>query len=157
MVASRVVYTDDYSLEPPPSMCCSHSKPQPPREWTLQDPKVGLTQILWSPCFVLDLVYIKPCVCPPRVESVSLSPVELLHSTPMPVLWGTFLPISDPQAGEPDVGFSTLTLAEEPLRYSYFPVGHLPGRYGIICIMIVPHLPSHGFFFWGEALSLFCW
>ena len=51
----------------------------------------------------------RPCVCPPRVEFVSLSPV----------LCGLLLPMPDSQA---DVGLRTLTCVGEPVQNNYSPV-----------------------------------
>ena len=92
----------------------SHSQPPPPQE-TLQDPQVGLAQ---DPMELL-LCAGKTCVHPPRVESVSPSPVELLQSRSAglqsQMLWGFLLPMPDPQAWETDVGLRTLTPVGEPL------------------------------------------
>ena len=99
-----------------------HSEPQP-TPTSPGDPTVpagrsgpgsyGVTALPQVP------VHVKPCVRPPRGPSVSLSPEELLHSSPAglesQVLWGLHLLMPDPQAGEPDVGLQTLTHMGEPL------------------------------------------
>ena len=123
-------------LGPLPPMSCRHSEPQlppafpgdPPRPSGMSDP-----DFYGVPALPLDPVHMKPCVCPPRVESLFL-----------PVLWsicaqallafnakcsrGVLLPIPGPQAGEPDMGLRSLTPVGEPLQYSCFPVCGLPTR-----------------------------
>ena len=59
-----------------------------------------------------------------RVGSVSLSPVELLYSSPAvlqnQMLWRLLLPIPDPQTGESDVELRTLTPLGDPLQSFFF-------------------------------------
>ena len=54
------------------------------------------------------LLCIRFCLCPPRVESVSPSPVEVLQSNPVGLQsllpWGFPVPLPEPRAGKPDVG-----------------------------------------------------
>lgn len=61
--------------------------------------------------------------------SVFLSPVQLLHSSPIglqsQMFWGLFLPMPEPQAGGQTWG-SELRPVVEPLQYNYFPVHGLP-------------------------------
>ena len=65
-----------------------------------------------------------------NIVSVSSSPVELLCSNPAnlqcQILLMFLLQMPDPQAGETDMGFGTLTPVGEPLFYSYFSVYGLP-------------------------------
>ena len=76
--------------------------------------------------FLWVLVHARFCLCHPRLESVSPSPVEVLKSNPagLPgqIPWGFPVPLSDPQAGEPDVGFRTFTTVGELLFYYCSPV-----------------------------------
>ena len=45
------------------------------------------------------------------------------------ILWGLLLPLPDPQAGEPDMGFRTFTAVGEPLWYNHFLVCGVPTRH----------------------------
>lgn len=86
----------------------------------------------------------RPCVSSRSGAAVSPSPVAVLHSSPTglqsQVLWGLFLLMPDPQAGEPDVGLSP---TGELLQYNCSPVcgSHLGGM-GFDYIVSVPFLPS---------------
>ena len=55
------------------------------------------------------------CVCPPRVESVSPSPVKILQSNPTSLqslfLWEFLLLLPDSQVGKRDMGHRTFTPA----------------------------------------------
>ena len=69
--------------------------------------------------------------------SVSPSPVEVLWSNPTglqgQIPWGFSVPLSDPQAGKPDVEFRTFTTMGELawiITILQF-VGHPSGGYGI--------------------------
>ena len=78
----------------------SYSCPLSPEE-TLHDQQVGLAQApLKSLLLLWVLVYIRPCVHPLRVDSVSPSSVELLQSSPnglqSQILWGLLLLMPDP-------------------------------------------------------------
>ena len=73
---------------------------------------------------------------PPRVEYVSPSLVELLHSSTIgfqsQVLWGLLLPMSDPQAGEPDMKLKLSVLWENLCDIIIFQfMSCAPGTYGI--------------------------
>ena len=60
------------------------------------------------------LVHAKFCLYSPRLESVSLSPLEGLQSNPAgpqgQIPWGFPVPLSDPQARNLDVEFRTFTI-----------------------------------------------
>ena len=83
------------------------------------------------------LVYVRFCLCPPRLESLfPPSPVKVLLSNPTglqgQIPWGFLIPLSDLQAGNPDVGFRTFTTVGELVWYYCSPVyGRPPGEYGI--------------------------
>ena len=67
-------------------------------------------------------------------------------------------PLSDPQAGKPDVGFRNFTPVGELLWYYCSPVCAVthPEGMGFDCLMIVPLLPSLcGFFVFGCRESFF--
>ena len=70
------------------------------------------------------------CVCPPRVESVYPSPVEVLQSHPTSlqslILQEFLLLLPDPQVGKPDVGLRTFTPAGGLLWYTCTPVCESP-------------------------------
>ena len=122
MAASRGAHVSGYSLGPL-FQCPPHSEPQLTPAFPgggLQDPQIGLAKILtefllcpgtwctWKLCAPCDSgVYVSP------------SPMDLLHSNPTglqcQVFWGLILPMLDPQPGEPDMGFGTLTHVREPL------------------------------------------
>ena len=109
---------------------CPHSEPQaalassgyPPRLTGRSGPgSYGVTALPWVP------VHMKPCVHPPRVESV-FPPVLWSSCTQAPLAFkakcsgGSSSQCQTPRLGEPDVGFRTLTPVGEPLQYNYFPV-----------------------------------
>ena len=74
----------------------------------------GVSALPWDP------VPMKPCVHPPRVES--LFPQFSFAQAPLPFN-AKCSQCQTPQAGEPDVGFGTLTLWESLCDIvSYFPV-----------------------------------
>ena len=114
-----------------PPMSCPHSEPQLPPAFPDLSRPTGRSHIDSYRVLALpwDPMHLKPCVHLPRVESVSPSPVELLHTSPAGLqhhmLLG-LLPLLDPQTGEPDVGVGSLTPLGELLHYSYFPVCGLP-------------------------------
>ena len=67
------------------------------------------------------------CLCPLRLESVAPSSVEVLQSNPTglqgQIPWGFSVPLSNPQAGKPDVEFRTFTtMGELVWYYCYSPV-----------------------------------
>ena len=72
------------------------------------------------------LVSTKFCLCPPRLEFVSLSPLQGLQSNPTvpqgQTPLGCPVPLLDPQAGKPDMGFRIFTIMRELLWYYYSPV-----------------------------------
>ena len=116
MAISREGHTDDYSWEHLPPISFLHNEPQSPpvflgdtaRSTGRSDPdSYGVSAVSWDPA------QMKACLCPSGVESVSLSPVELLCTSPVglqcQMLWGFLLPGPDPQAWEFDVGLRTLT------------------------------------------------
>ena len=78
----------------------------------------GVPALPWGP------VHVESYVRPSRMESVYPSPVEFLCTYPAgfqcPMLWRLLLSMPDPCAGEPNVGFGTLTLVVEPVWYSIF-------------------------------------
>ena len=122
MAIFRGAHTDEYSqdlcLQCPAYTGETQLTPafpgDPPRHMRRSDPdSYGVPAFPWDP------VHMESFMCPPRVESVSPSPVELLH-TPLTglqcqMLWGLLLPIPELQSGEPDVGFRTPTPMGEPL------------------------------------------
>ena len=80
--------------------------------------------------FLWVLVHTKFCLCPPRLESVSYSPVELLQSNPTGfqghIPCGFPVPLLDPQAGKPDVGSKPSRQCEKLLWYYCSPVCGFP-------------------------------
>ena len=86
---------------------CLHSQPQPTHTSPGDLPRptgssgsivsYGVTALPWV------LVHMKTCACPPRVESVSPSPAQLLHSSPTglqsQVLWQLLLLMPGPRLG----------------------------------------------------------
>ena len=93
---------------------------------------------------------------------VTLSLVEVLQSNPtglqVQIPWGFPVPLSEPQAGKPDVGFRNFTPVGELLWYYCSPVCAVthPEGMGFDCLMIVPRLPSLcGFFVFGCRESFF--
>ena len=148
MAISDRAHTDQYSLGLLPLVSL-------PPQWTTADSYLprrpskiigrptpgsyGVTALCWVS------VYVKPCAYPPRIESASPSPMELLHLRPAgfqsQMLWGFLLPIPDPQAGEGDMGLRTLTLVGEPLWYNYFPVCGLPTQ-NVWDLIMSQKLPS---------------
>ena len=109
---SRGIHTVDYFLRPLTPMSFPYSEPQLPHDFLgRSDPdSYGVSTFPWNP------LHKKLCASSKRGVSVSPSPVELLHLSPTGFLCQML------QAGEPDVGFVTLTPIGEPLWYSYFPV-----------------------------------
>ena len=82
------------------------------------------------------LVHMRLCVCPPRVESVSSSPVELLHSSPAglqsQIPWGLLLLMSDPRLEGLMGGSEFLLLREKLCNVGFFQfVGCIPSGYAI--------------------------
>ena len=76
---------------------------------------------------------------------VSPSPLEVLSSNPaglqVQIPWGFPAPLSDPQAGKPDVEFRTFTTVQELLWYHRLRVTRPVGmRFDFV--VIVPRLPS---------------
>ena len=67
------------------------------------------------------------CLCPPRLESL-FPPVLWKSCNQIPlafkfqISWGFPVPLSDPQAGKPEVGFRTFTTVGELFWYIFFPV-----------------------------------
>ena len=106
------------------------------------------------------LVVTRFCVSPLRVEFVCPSIVEFLQSNPTglhsQMLWGLLLPISDPQAWEPDVGLWTFTPVGEPLWYNYFHlwVTHLAGTgFDFIILVLILLSPYDFLFVFGYRVS----
>ena len=91
MTASQGAHTNDYSLGPQPPMSFPQSRPYPPpiSQETIEELHVCLLQILMES--LLCPVHMKPCVHPPRMES--LFPQRLLRSSPTSLqcqmLWGS--------------------------------------------------------------------
>ena len=85
-----------------------------------------------------------------RVESLSLSPVKLLYSSPAvlqnQMLWRLLLPLPDPQTGEPHVELRTLTPLGDPLLYSLF--------FFFFLVCGSPRWPGWDFFFLAVSCSL---
>ena len=80
--------------------------------------------------FLWVLVHTKFCLCPPSLESVSYSPMELLQSNPTGfqghIPCGFPVPLLDPQAGKPDVGSKPSRQCEKLLWYYCSPVCGFP-------------------------------
>ena len=118
---------------------CPDSQPQLPPASLGDPPKpagrsgpgsYGVTALPWVP------MQAKPCVRPPRVETVSPSPVELLHSSPTglqsQVLWGSSSPCQTPRLGSLVWGSELSLLWENLCDIIIFQfVGRPPGAYGI--------------------------
>ena len=128
-------------LEPLSPKSCPQNKPQPPLISldTLQDLQVGLAQILMA-----SLLY-------PGAQCIG-HPVSALQE------WNLFSPVlkssythtllsfnskcsegsssqcQTPLAGEPDMGFRTLTPMGEPMWYSYFSVFESPTQWVWACL-----------------------
>ena len=66
------------------------------------------------------------CVSSKSVISVPACPMEVLQSNPVGLHsqnpWGFLVPLSNPQAGKPDMGLRTFTSMEELLWYYCSPV-----------------------------------
>lgn len=131
---------------PPHPLPCPASAGYPPRPAGRSGP--GFCGVI---TFVLGPVRVGPCVHPPGVEFLFPSscgaPAIKPHLPSKPnALWGLFLPMPDPQAGEPDMGFRILQL----LQYNYPPVCGLPALRGVgmrfDCILNAPLLPFCDFF-----------
>ena len=85
MVNSKRAHADQYSLEPLRAVSLPDSEPQLTHAFlgdTQRPPdgsspgSFGATALPWDP------VHVKPCVFLLRVESVSCSPVKLVHTSP---------------------------------------------------------------------------
>ena len=145
-------------LPPPVSHTVSHShSPASAGDPAILAGKSG-PNLLRGHCFLPQvLVGMRSCECPPRVEFLFLSVLwnscEFLWSNlaglQSQILWGLFLSLPDPQAGNPDMVLRTLTAVGELMWY-YFSslwVTHLACT-GFDFITIALLLPSHcGFFF----------
>ena len=68
--------------------------------------------------FLCGPLRVKSVIPPSPVGLLQLSPISLQSQT----LWGLILQVSDPWAGEPDVGLRNLTPVRLPLQYNYSPV-----------------------------------
>ena len=116
-----------------------HTSPADPLKTSRYDPwSYEVSALLpWVP------VHAHPCVSSRSGAAVSPSPVALLHSSPTglqsQVLWGLFLLMPDPQAGEPDVGLSP---TGELLRYNCSPVCGSP-TWGVWDLIILSVRPSY--------------
>ena len=75
--------------------------------------------------------------------------------------WGFLVPLLDPQAGKPDVGFITFaTVGERLWCYCSSVCGSFPCQrmWEYFFIVIMPLLPSYcGFFVFGCGTSFFWW
>ena len=102
---------------------CPHSGPQPPPASLRDSPRPAGRSAPGS--YEVTAFSLGPSVhetlCAPSKSGVFVfpSPMEFLPSSPAglqsQMLWGLLLPMSDPQAGEPDMGLRTLTPVGEPL------------------------------------------
>ena len=104
--------------------------------------------------FLWVFVHTRFCLCPSSLEShfpqSCGSPIIKSHRTSKSDSLEIPSPLSDPQAGKPDVGFRNFTTVGELLWYYCSPVCGVTHPEGMRfdCIMIVPLLPSLcGFFF----------
>ena len=168
--ASRGVHTHDYCLDlrlQCPAPTASHPPAFPgdiPRPAGWSDPNFyGIPAFPWDP------MHMKPCVCPPRMESVSPSPRwPSVPNAQAPLAFnakcsgGSSSQCQTSQTGAPDICLG------EPLQCSYFAslcVAHLVGTDGVVYIAEASLLPSQcGFFFvFGYRISflvasgLFSW
>ena len=143
-------------------MFCTYNKTQlppafpdkPPRPTRKSEPdSYGV------PSFFVDIVHMKPCVLPPRVESVSCA--QALMAFNARCSGGFFSQCQTPRLGNlmwgSEFSFLWESLCDTVIFQS---VGCLPGRYGVACIMKVPLLPSRcGFLSFGIGyifFSFFC-
>ena len=118
--------------------------------------------------FIKETMHMKPFVHPSRMESLSPTPVELLHPSPAglqcQILQGLLLPMPTPMLGNLMWGLECSLLWESLCDIVIFQsVGSPPSGYGIAYIHKAPLLLSLcGFFFLVGvgylllASSLFC-
>ena len=128
VLASRRAHADEYSSVGAPPVSLSQNKLQlpsrlPPQE-TLQDLQVVMARVMKA-LLSLVPVCVRPWTCPPRVESL-FSPVLWSSCTQTSLPFkakysgGSLLPMSDPQAWEPDMGPRTLIPVGELQWYKLF-------------------------------------
>ena len=113
---------------------CPHGEPQPPLASigdhpTLAGRSGSVSYGVTSPSpWVLMRTLL--CMCPPRVVSVSPSPVKVLQSNPASlqslVLWEFLFLLPDRQVGKPDVGLRTFTPVGGLLWYNCSPICESP-------------------------------
>ena len=73
--------------------------------------------------FLWVSVHAKFCLCPPRLESLfALVPWKSYNQIKARFPGDFPVPLSDPQAGKPDMGFRTFTTVGELLWYYFSPV-----------------------------------
>ena len=89
----------------------------------------------------------RPCVCSPRMD-ILFPPVLWSKPTGLQsqMFWGLLLLLPEPQAGEPNVWFRSLTLMGEPVQYNYFLVCGTSTQWvlDLILLLLCPFYHSTG-------------
>ena len=122
-----------------------------------------LFSLLWEYCSCpLSLSACKICLCPPRLKSLFLSFLwKAFNQNPAgpqgQIPLGVSVPLLDPQARKPDVGFRTFTLVRQLLWYYCSPVCGSPTQrvWDLILSWLQPSLCGFFFVFWfGASFSV---
>ena len=110
----------------------------------------------------LGLSACKICLCPPRLKSLFLSVLwKAYNQNPAgpqgQIPLGVSVPLLDPPARKPDVGFRTVTLVQQLLWYYCSPVCGSPTQrvWDLILSWLQPSLCGFFFVFWfGASFSV---
>lgn len=95
-------------------------------------------------------------VCPLRVELLFSPGLQSnLADLQSQMFWGLLLPLTDLQAGEPDVKLRAFIPVAEPPQYNCFPICGFPTQQVLDLILSQPH-PSYCLVM-GSSLSLDLW